>query len=212
MKRLRTQLTYANVMATVAVFLVLAGGTAVAATQMLPKNSVGPRQLKKGAVTPAKLNRAAKSTLTGPTGPKGATGATGPKGDKGERGEKGNTGEPGPFPTTLPSGKTVVGVYDVEGTAHSVHEISTGDISYVYSAPGQQVEYIQVGGTNPHCTGTSAEPTAPAGFTCIYEIGRNNVANAGINFTTNSGVGLVAASELATGNYAAWGTWAATGK
>ena len=120
----------------------------------------------------------------------------------------------GPIPATLPSGKTVVGVYDVEGTAHSVHEISTRGylLCLVYWAPGQQVEYIQVGGTSPTCTGTSAEPTAPAGFTCIYEIGRNNVSNAGVNFTTNSGVAIVAASELATGNYAAWGTWAATGK
>ena len=57
-----------------------------------------------------------------------------------------------------------------------------------------------------------AEPTAPAGFTCIFEIGRNNISNAGVNFTTNSGVAIVAASELATGNYAAWGTWAATAR
>jgi hypothetical protein len=47
MKPARSKLTYANVMATVAVFLVLAGGTAFAAGQMLPKNSVGARQLRK---------------------------------------------------------------------------------------------------------------------------------------------------------------------
>ena len=55
MKRLRSKLTYANVMSTIAVFLVLGSGAAVAATQMLPKNSVGPKQLKKGAVTGAKI-------------------------------------------------------------------------------------------------------------------------------------------------------------
>jgi hypothetical protein len=86
MKRLRSKLTYSNVMVTVLAFVVLGGGTAFAATQMLPKNSVGSRQLKKGAVTPAKLSKAAKTTLTGPagaTGPKGATGPAGPTGPKG---------------------------------------------------------------------------------------------------------------------------------
>jgi hypothetical protein len=83
MKRLSGKLTYANVMATIAVFLVLAGGTAFAATQMLPKNSVGAKQIKKGAVTPAKLSKAAKATLVGPTGAVGQRGAQGPTGDRG---------------------------------------------------------------------------------------------------------------------------------
>lgn len=53
MKHARPRLTYANVMSSLAVFLVLAGGTAIAAG--LAKNSVGPKQLKKGAVTAAKI-------------------------------------------------------------------------------------------------------------------------------------------------------------
>ena len=53
MKRLRPRLTYANVIATLALFLALGGG-AYAATQ-LPKNSVGAKQLKKNAVTAAKI-------------------------------------------------------------------------------------------------------------------------------------------------------------
>ena len=53
MRRLRPKLTYANVMATAAVFIALGGG-AYAATQ-LPKNSVGTKQLKDGAVTTAKI-------------------------------------------------------------------------------------------------------------------------------------------------------------
>jgi hypothetical protein len=48
---MRRHLTYANVMATIAVFLALGGGAAFAATQVLPKNSVGSAQLKKNAVT-----------------------------------------------------------------------------------------------------------------------------------------------------------------
>jgi Collagen triple helix repeat (20 copies) len=100
MQRLRGKLTYANVVATLALFLVLAGGTAVAASQ-LAKNSVGSKQIKKAAVTPAKLSTAAKATLTGTTGPKGATGPQGPQGDPGTRGEAGVKGEPGQSATAL---------------------------------------------------------------------------------------------------------------
>jgi len=56
---LRDRLSYANVMATVAVFIAL-GGTGYAMTK-LPKNSVGAKQLKKNAVTSAKIR---KETIT----------------------------------------------------------------------------------------------------------------------------------------------------
>ncbi|HEY3491702.1 MAG TPA: hypothetical protein VGK43_02045 [Solirubrobacterales bacterium] len=52
----RPKLNYANVIATIALFVAL-GGAAVAAG--LPRNSVGQNQLKRGAVTPAKLKRGA---------------------------------------------------------------------------------------------------------------------------------------------------------
>jgi hypothetical protein len=59
MKRVSSRLTYANVISTLALFLVLAGGTAFAAQQMLPKNSVGSKQLKKNSVTAAKIKKGA---------------------------------------------------------------------------------------------------------------------------------------------------------
>jgi hypothetical protein len=89
-KRLTVKLTYANVMATIAMFLAFGGG-AYAATQ-LPSNSVGTKQLQKEAVTPGKLSADAKDTLTGPTGATGMTGATG---DTGPRGLQGLQGDPG---------------------------------------------------------------------------------------------------------------------
>ncbi|HVO54731.1 MAG TPA: hypothetical protein VMT37_09985 [Solirubrobacterales bacterium] len=58
MKRLSNRLTYANVISTLALFLVLAGGSALAANQ-LAKNSVGSKQLKSNAVTAAKIKNAA---------------------------------------------------------------------------------------------------------------------------------------------------------
>jgi hypothetical protein len=53
---LRPKLSYSNVIATVALFVAL-GGAAMAAG--LPAHSVGPRQLRRGAVTAAALQRSA---------------------------------------------------------------------------------------------------------------------------------------------------------
>jgi hypothetical protein len=54
MPPIRKHLTYANVMSTIAVFLLLGGATAFAASK-LSRNSVGTRQLKANSVTAAKL-------------------------------------------------------------------------------------------------------------------------------------------------------------
>jgi hypothetical protein len=64
----RPQLNYANVIATIALFVAL-GGAAVAAG--LPKNSVGTKQIKRGAVTAAKLKRGA--VTSGKIAPKAVT-------------------------------------------------------------------------------------------------------------------------------------------
>ncbi len=72
--RLRPKLSYSNVIASIALFVAL-GGAAVAAG--LPKHSVGPNQLKRGAVTAAAIRKAAitsgklapKSVVAGKLGP-----------------------------------------------------------------------------------------------------------------------------------------------
>lgn len=58
MKRLRSRLTYANVIATIALFIAVGGASAFAAGQ-LGKNTVGAQQLKKNAVTAAKIKNGA---------------------------------------------------------------------------------------------------------------------------------------------------------
>jgi hypothetical protein len=75
MNRFRPRLTYANVTASLALFLAL-GGAAVAAG--FPKNSVGPRQIKRGAVTARALRKnsvragkiAPRSVVAGKLGPR----------------------------------------------------------------------------------------------------------------------------------------------
>ena len=100
MKRVRMRLTYANVMSSIAVFFVVAGGTAFAASQ-LGKESVGTQQLKKEAVSLAKIKTSAKAALKGAAGPKGAEG---PRGATGPEGPKGATG-----PSTGPAGGDLTG-------------------------------------------------------------------------------------------------------
>jgi hypothetical protein len=58
LKQIAKRLTYANVMSSIAVFLVLGGASALAASH-LGKNSVGASQLKKNAVTAAKIKNGA---------------------------------------------------------------------------------------------------------------------------------------------------------
>jgi hypothetical protein len=126
---LRRHLSYANVMATVAVFLALGGTTYAAFT--LPRNSVGTKQLKNGAVTGAKVRR---HSLLGidfkagqlPAGATGARGAAGPQGPQGLQGPKGDTG---------PSG--VADIYDVSdpitvpasGVVRDTPMCNSGDIA-----------------------------------------------------------------------------------
>ena len=81
-----------------ALFVALSG-TAYAAA--LPRNSVGPKQLKRNAVTSAKVRNgtlqradfAAGTLLTGPAG------STGPAGPQGERGLPGANAQFGPVPS-----------------------------------------------------------------------------------------------------------------
>jgi hypothetical protein len=87
--------------------LVALGGTSFAAvTAALPRNSVGPLQLKNNAVTGPKvrngsLTRAdfAAGTLLrgapGATGAQGPPGTAGPQGLKGDKGDKGDSGQIG---------------------------------------------------------------------------------------------------------------------
>jgi hypothetical protein len=58
LKRIRSRLSYANVISTLALFLVLGGGAAIAATELKP-NSVGTAQLKAQTVTGAKIKSGA---------------------------------------------------------------------------------------------------------------------------------------------------------
>ena len=92
--RFRARLTYANVIATLALFIAL-GGSSYAALN-LPKGSVGSKQLQQNSVTSVKVrpgtlvtsdfNASARSRLRGPEGLEGEEGLEGPEGPAGEPG------------------------------------------------------------------------------------------------------------------------------
>ncbi|HEY7633019.1 MAG TPA: hypothetical protein VH817_20100 [Thermoleophilaceae bacterium] len=84
---LRTHLTYANVTATLALFVAL-GGASYAATR-LPAHSVGTTQLKNKSITKAKLSPKLLAQLKGKVGPKGDKGDTGARGPAGTAGTGG---------------------------------------------------------------------------------------------------------------------------
>ena len=99
-QRIRGHLSFANVTSLMALVFAM-GGTGYALT--LPKNSVGSKQLRKNAVTSAKVKnrtlRASDFALgqlpSGPPGAPGAPGATGLAGPAGAKGEQGVQGVPG---------------------------------------------------------------------------------------------------------------------
>lgn len=100
LSRLRSRLTYANVVSSLALFIAL-GGTSYAVAK-LPKNSVGEPQLRSGAVTSPKIkdgsitpgDLAAGTAITGPRGPRGEQGPRGADGANGADGAGARAAEP----------------------------------------------------------------------------------------------------------------------
>jgi hypothetical protein len=106
--RITRRLSYANVIASLALFIAL-GGASYAAVA-IPANSVGTKQLKKSAVAGSKIKPNAISSAkvkdgslqrgdfasgTLLQGPQSAQGAKGDPGQNGAPGAKGESGEPG---------------------------------------------------------------------------------------------------------------------
>jgi hypothetical protein len=81
--------------ALLALFFALGGTAFAAGNALLPKNSVGTAQLKKGAVTKQKIAGKTLAQLKGNKGAQGAPGAAGPQGPAGPQGVQGPQGAPG---------------------------------------------------------------------------------------------------------------------
>jgi hypothetical protein len=118
-----------------ALFVALSG-TAYAAT--LPRNSVGTAQLKRNAVTSAKVkprsllaNDFRRGQLpAGPQGPQGPQGPTGPRGPEGLHGVEGPRGPVGPRGPQGPAGATnLIMRTGTQGTGSATATCSPGEVA-----------------------------------------------------------------------------------
>jgi hypothetical protein len=156
MRTLRDKLTYANVISTLCLFMLL-GGVAYAAT--LPKNSVGAKQIKNDAITGKKiknksigtseLTAAALTTLKGTKGDPGPAGAQGPQG----------TTNAGAY-ATVESGSEPAFVGEHPGFA-AVEKVKEG-IACLTPAPGTNIAHpiasVDLGNSGAEDNGKLVEP------------------------------------------------------
>lgn len=171
----RIHLSYANVVSTLCLFLLL-GGVAYAAVQ-LPKNSVGAKQLKRnavtgpkiknGAISAAKLQKSALGELRGPAGPQGAAG---PVGQAGPAGPPGPAGGPLPADVTLRgsvrlgngTGSTVNNLFATTAVGFGGYILRERPVVNLVLPPFAKIP------APPACPGTVSAPEAAPGNLCIY--------------------------------------------
>jgi hypothetical protein len=172
-RRARQQLTYANVVATLALLLALSGGAYAASRYLITSTrQISPKVLRK------------LRGRTGKTGPEGRPGLTGvqglegPEGKHGKVGPQGNEGPPGPGATApLRTGESESGLYGMSvGKEHPARVFEPVSLPVVLAAaiPEGNVEYRPAGSTSANCPGLGK---AAAGWLCIYS---NDPAGAGI--------------------------------
>jgi hypothetical protein len=178
-RKLPQHLTYANVISTLCLFLLLTGGSALAAAT-LGKNTVGPRQLKSKAVTTGKIapnavngSKVAKESLTGAdinltqlgTVPTATSAAS-----------AGNANTVGGHPAACPAGTTLIRglCFDSHSNsvAHSLEEAAEACAAKGGYLPAPMELYSAKGILN---LGDGTEPSQQQYTDAIYsEVGHGN--------------------------------------
>jgi hypothetical protein len=195
-ERIRARLTYANVVATLCLFLLL-GGAAYAATQ-LPKNSVGTKQIKNGAVTQKKISKSAQAALRGLQGPPGATGQTGPPGASAA------------FGAPLPSGKSEVGPWTTRGNSGGGAFSIRFEPPLAHPLDGAHMHYLTSGNTSADCPG---QGEGSPGNLCVYataDLSFQGFSNPVTNAATSQTYGVNLSWFTDGSTSFGYGTWALT--
>jgi hypothetical protein len=175
--RLRRRLSYANVVASLALFIAL-GGTSYAALTITSKN------VKNGTLTSADLkNNSVKGVdvangsllaqdfkagqlpqgAQGPQGPQGPQGADGPQGPKGDAGPRGETG---------PAGATNITKRWSDPTSATANNLTYG---WKNCEPGEKATgggvYWQTAGTGAHMSESYPTGDGPNGWAATWNPG-----------------------------------------
>ena len=170
MEQIRRRLTYANVMSSIAVFLVLGGATALAAG--LAKNSVGSKQIKKNAVTSAKIKKNAVTTAKikngAVTGAKVNAGTLGtvPNATHADSANTATTSNTTSGIGTLPSGKSESGFFATAGEGQYIADGVTFQQPLAASIPQGNVEWLRAEETSSSCPGRGR---AAPNHLCLYD-------------------------------------------
>ncbi len=144
--------SHSTIVAYLALFAAL-GGTTYAATQ-LPRNSVGPRQLRSGAVSSSKvLDHSLTSSdfkpgslPSGPAGPRGSIGPAGPAGPTGPAGAAGAPGHDGGAGPAGPPGPA--GTFDTSDFARGPLSVRALSVT-VPAATTQTVTVLRAADHSP---------------------------------------------------------------
>jgi hypothetical protein len=158
-RRFKKHLTYANVMATLALFIALGGGSYAAVR--LSANSIHSREIARNAVKGSEIANSSVGSAEVrnaslqpvdfaklPTGPRGERGATGPRGTRGPQGEQGPIGLTGAAGTNAATNAQVRLGTPVDVAAGAMTTLQTP------CSPGERA----IGG------GASLQPPGAAGF------------------------------------------------
>jgi hypothetical protein len=235
--KIRSHLSYANVMASIALFVAL-GGSSYAALRITGSNvkdsSLTGRDIARNSVTGADIKSLGSADIKdgsllardfkpgelsdGSQQQGGGKGEKGDPGAPGPAGARGNAGPAGSSSNVLASGSTLRGVFALAAPADAAGDAVEGSIHFnLSSAP--TAHYIQQGSTPPaQCPGSPAAPEAQAGHLCVYEAGSDNAGNRNVfNPVTNAdatatanGAGLYVFAAGNTPFVLIRGSWAVT--
>ena len=179
--RIRSRLTFANVVSLLALFIALGGSSYAVVTRVGTKeirnNSVRTGDLRNNDIRSRDVRNGTLLRGDFKSGqlPAGATGAQGPRGLKGDPGTS-------VFGSTIPSGTTIRGSFAINDVANDNDNtaFAVGAVSFPVPAPAVPAAVNFAPGTtgaddDATCTGTALAPTAPGGKVCLYP---NSVAAA----------------------------------
>jgi hypothetical protein len=210
--RLWRRLTYANVMATIAVFISL-GGSSWAVLRITGKN-VANNSLTGADIRGLTSRDIRNHSLLRRDFKAGEI----LRGHRGHTGKIGPQGEPGPLLETLTSAKTEFGKYYALASPAPSGQYAVDVISYQFPLPSTPTEhYLPPGAASTaECPGAFDNPKAAPGQLCVYSEKRGGVQTTysgdgmGFDALDRYGFAVNVVSSGTASNFFDYGSWAVT--